>query len=55
MRDEVDTTARWLCPACGEVLETDYAQMQMKVAMHELKCPAKKTNNKKKNRDKERR
>ncbi|KKL28841.1 hypothetical protein LCGC14_2371060 [marine sediment metagenome] len=39
MMDEVDTTTRWRCPECGEVLEEDYAQMTVRIKLHELRCP----------------
>lgn len=38
MKDEVDTTTRWVCPTCGEPLETDFAQMQAQILVHRIKC-----------------
>ena len=42
MKDSVDTTTRWTCPFCAELLETDFAQMQCEINVHLLKCPNKK-------------
>ena len=41
MKDEVDTTTRWVCPVCKEVVETDYGQLKVAILVHKLKCPVK--------------
>ncbi len=45
MRDEGDTTCRRVCEKCGEIIETDYAQMPFAIMSHQMKCPAKSCGN----------
>ena len=42
MSDEVDTTTRWVCPKCGLLVETDYAQQPVAILQHRRVCSANK-------------
>jgi len=38
MHDSVDTTTRYVCPACGMILESDYGTMTSEILRHNRVC-----------------
>ena len=35
-----DLAMRWVCPRCGEIVESDYTQIQVSIALHGMHCKA---------------
>lgn len=37
---DIAGVAKWCCPKCGELVETDYSCLQVAILRHERKCTA---------------